>query len=175
MSADLILTTVSLGIGVASSHTIGQLLGADRASLARRAAVFPYVLSVAIGLVEFAFIMAFRSKFGYMFTREDGVVATTAQILPLMAIFQILDLSNGGAGGILRGARRNHISGLCNFLSYYGVGLSLAWVFCFHLGWGLAGLWSGIISGSAALLVLQTVCVLLLPWQKIALVAVGYE
>ena len=173
MSADLIFTTISLGIGVAASHRIGQLLGSNEALLARRAAVSPYILSVALGVVEFILIYAFRSRFGYLFTGDADVVAKTAQVLPFMAIFQILDLSNGGAGGILRGARRNHLSGMCNFFAYYGVGLSMAWVLCFRLGWGLVGLWAGIISGSGALLVLQTLCVLLLPWNKASQEASG--
>ncbi|RFU74913.1 agmatinase [Trichoderma arundinaceum] len=110
MSADLIFTTISLGIGVASSHMIGALLGADQPILAQQAVLAPYALSIALGAVELIFIMMLRSNFGYMFTSDREVVEETAKVLPLMAIFQVLDLSNGGAGGILRGARRNHLS-----------------------------------------------------------------
>lgn len=173
MSADLIFTTISLGIGVATSHRIGQLLGANQPSAAKRAAISPYLLSAVLGLIEFVLIYAFRSRFGYLFTGDVDVVIKTAQVIPLMAIFQILDLSNGGAGGILRGARKNHLSGMCNFFAYYGVGLTMAWFLCFRLGWGLVGLWAGIISGSGALLVLQTFCVLMVSWQKVALEASG--
>ncbi|KAF7563310.1 hypothetical protein G7046_g815 [Stylonectria norvegica] len=52
MSADLIFTTISLGIGVAASHRIGQLLGANKPMLARRAAITPYILSMGLGAVE---------------------------------------------------------------------------------------------------------------------------
>ncbi|KAJ9133673.1 MATE efflux family protein [Pleurostoma richardsiae] len=173
MSADLIFTTMSLGLGVATSHRIGQLLGANKPLLARRAAFAPYLLALVLGIVEFVIILAFRSRFGYMFTSDDGVVATTARVLPLMAGFQVLDLSNGGAGGILRGTRRNHQSGACNFVAYYGVGLTTAWMWCFRMGWGLGGLWMGIITGSGALLLLQTACVLALPWEKAAREASG--
>ena len=175
MSADLIFTTISLGIGVATSHRIGQLLGANNVTAARLAATSPYILSLVLGIVEFILIMAFRSRFGYLFTTDPDVVAATSTVLPAMAVFQILDLSNGGAGGILRGARRNHVSGICNALAYYGVGITLAWVLCFRLGWGLVGLWTGIICGSGALLVLQTAFVLVLPWKKVALEASGEE
>lgn len=175
MSADIVFTTISLGIGVAASHKIGQLLGGNQAPLARRAALSPYILSIVLGLVEFVVIYSFRFQFGYLFTSDKDVVEATAQVLPLMAVFQILDLSNGGAGGILRGARKNHLSGMCNFVAYYGVGLSIAWALCFRVGLGLLGLWAGIISGSGALLVLQTILVLLMPWQKAATEASGDE
>lgn len=175
MSADLIFTTISLGIGVATSHRIGRFLGANDVHNARLAALSPYILSLILGIAEFMLIMAFRSRFGYMFTSDPDVVAATAAVLPAMAVFQILDLSNGGAGGVLRGARRNHISGVCNAIAYYGVGITLSGVLCFHVGWGLTGLWIGIICGSGALLVLQTTFVLILPWKKVALEASGEE
>ena len=173
MSADLIFTTMSLGVGVAASHRIGHLLGANKPALARHVALSPYILSFALGALELILIMCSRSTFGYMFTSDPRVVAATAKVLPLMAIFQVLDLSNGGAGGILRGARRNHLSGMCNFIAYYGVGLTSAWTFCFRMGFGLVGLWGGIITGSAALLLLQTVCIVFLPWERAALEASG--
>ncbi|KPM45326.1 hypothetical protein AK830_g1185 [Neonectria ditissima] len=175
MSADLIFTTISLGLGVAASHRIGQLLGGNQALQARRAAVSPYLLSVILGVIEFVLIYSFRHRFGYLFTGDADVVAVTARVLPYMALFQILDLSNGGAGGILRGARRNHLSGACNFLAYYGVGLLMAWLLCFRLGWGLVGLWVGIISGSGALLVLQSACIFALSWNKAAKEASSHD
>lgn len=141
--------------------------------MARHAALTPYLLALALGVVEFGGIVALRSHFGYLFTSDNEVVAATARVLPLMAGFQILDLANGGAGGILRGARRNHQSGMCNFVAYYGVGLTTAWMWCFRYGWGLVGLWTGIITGSGALLLLQTACVMLLPWTTAAREASG--
>lgn len=166
MASDLIFTTVSLGLGVAASHRIGNLLGSGNASTARRAARAPYILSVIFGTIEFAGIMTARRVYGYLFTDDESVGALTACILPLMAGFQILDLANGGAGGILRGAARNHWSGLCNLIAYYCVGLPSAWYFCFSRELGLLGLWMGIITGSLALLVFQTICICLVHWER---------
>ncbi|CAG9984571.1 unnamed protein product [Clonostachys byssicola] len=173
MSADLIFTTVSLGIGVAVSHQVGKALGAKEIQLARRAAMSSYLLAACLGILELALIMSFRNSFGYLFTSDPEVVETTAKVLPFMAVFQILDLTNGGAGGILRGVRMNHLSGMCNFMAYYGVGLTTAWALCFRLGWRLTGLWAGIITGSGALLVLQTGCVSSLSWTKLVNKASG--
>lgn len=175
MTSDLIFTTVSLGLGVATSHRIGNLLGSNDAAGAKHAARAPYLLSLLLGAVEFFGIVAIRHSFAYLFTGEPIVVDLTARILPLMAGFQILDLANGGAGGILRGAGKNHLSGMCNFVAYYGVGLTTAWFLCFRQELGLFGLWFGIITGSAALLVFQTCCVLLVCWDGEAHKAVYAE
>lgn len=167
MSSDLLFTTISLGIGVAASHRIGGLLGADQGSLAKKAVATPYLLSLIIGAVEFVGIMLVRRHFGRLFTDDQSVIEKTAQILPLMAGFQVLDLSNGGAGGILRGAAKNHLSGTCNVVAYYGVGLTSAWFFCFQKEYGLFGLWAGIITGSGALLLLQSTCIFCISWKKL--------
>ncbi|EXJ86319.1 hypothetical protein A1O3_03270 [Capronia epimyces CBS 606.96] len=167
MSSDLLFTTVSLGISVAASHRIAGFLGADQSQLAKRAARTPYLLSLIIGAVEFAGIMLVRNDYGRLFTSDRSVIRRTAQVLPLMAGFQVLDLSNGGAGGILRGAGKNHLSGACNFLAYYGVGLTSAWFLCFQKGYGLFGLWAGIISGSGVLLILQSCCILSISWKRL--------
>lgn len=165
MTSDLIFTTISLGLGVATSHRIGNLLGSNNAAGARYAARAPYLLSVLLGAVEFFAIVAIRHKFAYLFTSDPKVVELTVRVLPLMAGFQILDLANGGVGGILRGVGKNHLSGMCNFIAYYAVGLTTAWFLCFQQDLGLFGLWLGIITGSAALLVLQTCCVVLVRWD----------
>lgn len=167
MSSDLLFTTVSLGISVAASHRIGWLLGANLGSSARSAAAAPFLLAVFVGIVESGAIILARNHFGRLFTSDEAVIKKTAGILPLMAGFQFLDLANGAAGGILRGSSRNHLSGACNFLAYYGVGLSSSWIFYFHLGYGLYGLWAGIITGSGALLLLQSVCVWWTPWDEL--------
>ncbi len=167
MSSDLLFTTVALGISVASSHRIGGLLGAGKGLLAGKAAATSYLLSFIIGAVEFVVIMAVRNQYGWIFTNYPPVIEKTAQILPLMAGFQVLDLSNGGASGILRGAGKTHLSGACNFFAYYGVGLTSAWFMCFQKGWGLYGLWAGIISGSGFLLLLQSICIWSVHWKRL--------
>lgn len=165
MASDLIFTTVSLGLGVASSHQIAKSLGSGDSELARRLTRIPYLLSVLVGILEFAGLIAARNVYGKIFTDDTSVIERTADVLPLMAGFQFLDLANGGAGGILRGAGKNHLSGFCNFIAYYGVGLTTAWYVCFTKGLGLFGLWFGIITGSLALLVLQTICVAMIRWD----------
>jgi MATE family multidrug resistance protein len=37
--------------------------------------------------------------------------------------------------------------GLYNFLGFWGFGVIVGYMLCFHVGWGLKGLWSGIVAG----------------------------
>jgi multidrug resistance protein, MATE family len=166
MASDLIFTTIPLGLGVASSHRIGNLLGAGDAKSAKFALRMPYILASFLGLIEFFILISVRNVYGRIFTDSGPVIALTAHIIPLMAGFQVLDIGNGGAGGNLRGAGKNHLSAVCNLVGYYGVGLTTAWYLCFEKGFGLFGLWAGIITGSWAVLILQTTCLALVDWAR---------
>ena len=168
MTSDMILYTLPAGLGVAASHRIGNLLGGNHGSAARFAVWVPYIFATILGLIEFVVIMAVRRSYGYMFSEDEAVVRVVAQVLPLMACFQILDLANNGACGILRGAGKVYISGISNIVAYYGSGLTTAWYLCFCRGLGLFGLWAGIITGSATLLVLQTLCIYMINWEMLA-------
>ncbi|KAF2093281.1 MATE efflux family protein [Rhizodiscina lignyota] len=166
MTSDLIFATVPLGIGVSSSHKIGKTLGLGQGSKARFQIRIPYLLALIIGSVECVILLSARNVYGRAFSDDVDVVRTTAQVLPLLAIFQCLDISNGGAAGILRGAGKTHLSGGSNVVGYYGVGLVLAWALCFKAHLGLFGLWAGLITGSATLLLIQSGWVFSINWER---------
>lgn len=166
MASDMILYTIPLGISVASSHRIGNLLGAANIKGLKFALRMPYILSLIIGIFEFILVMLVRNSFGYLFSDDEPVVRLTAQVLPIIALFQVLDLSNNGACGILRGAGKVHFVLYSNIVAYYGVGMSTAWYFCFKLDMGLFGLWGGLVTGSAVLVVVQTLFVLWVDFEK---------
>ena len=46
-----------------------------------------------------------------------------------------------------RGMGQQGKLGLYNFLGFWGFGVIVGYVLCFHVGWGLKGLWSGIVAG----------------------------
>lgn len=95
MATDLILATAPLGMGVAASHRIGNMLGAVDCNSVVMASRAPHILAVILGLVECAGINSVRNIYGNVFSDDQIVVALTAHVLPLMAAFQILDLANG--------------------------------------------------------------------------------
>ena len=47
----------------------------------------------------------------------------------------------------LRGMGQQGKLGLYNFLGFWGCGVIVGYMLCFHVGWGLKGLWSGIVAG----------------------------
>ncbi|OJJ78440.1 MATE family efflux transporter [Aspergillus glaucus CBS 516.65] len=142
MTADQILNTIPFGVGVATSARVGNLLGLRSPSGAARAANTAAWLSMLLGGVALAVLMGTRNHFAKLFNDDDRVVSLTAEVLPLVALFQIADGLNGSCGGSLRGMGRQHVGALVNLVSYYCGALPLGVWLAFH-GWGLQGLWVG--------------------------------
>ena len=143
MTADQILNTIPFGVGVATSARVGNLLGLRNAAGAARAANTAAWLSMFLGGIVLVVLMGTRDNFAKLFNGDDDrVVRLTAEVLPLVALFQIADGLNGSCGGSLRGMGRQHVGALVNLVSYYCGALPLGVWLAFH-GWGLHGLWMG--------------------------------
>lgn len=165
MTADQILNTIPFGIGVAASSRVGNLLGARDATGAARAANMAAWLSILLGGVVLAILMATRNNFARIFNDDDRVVRLTAEVLPYVALFQIADGLNGSCGGSLRGMGRQHVGAFVNMVSYYCGALPLGIWLAFH-GWGLGGLWAGQCIALYLVGILEWSIVITSDWKK---------
>lgn len=109
MTADQVLNTIPFGIGVAASARVGNMLGLRNSKGAARAANTAAWLSMLMGGLVLAILMATRNVFAKIFNNDEAVVRLTAEVLPYVALFQIADGLNGSCGGSLRGMGRQHI------------------------------------------------------------------
>lgn len=142
MTTDQVLNTIPFGIGVAASTRVGNLLGARDARGASRAANTAAFLSIAAGALIMGIMLAVKDFYAKIFSDDTAVIILTAQVMPLVALFQVADGLNGSCGGALRGMGRQHIGAGVNLVSYYLGALPLGIWLAFH-GWGLKGLWVG--------------------------------
>ena len=165
MTSDQIINTVPFGLGVATSARVGNLLGARDAKGAARAAHAAALLSMLLGAVVLAVLMAARHDFARLFNDDEDVVRLTAAVLPAVALFQIADGLAGSNGGSLRGMGRQHVGAGVNMVSYYAGALPLGIYLAFH-GWGLAGLWWGNCIALYIAGVLEWVIVGLTNWER---------
>ncbi|KAI1630650.1 MATE efflux family protein [Biscogniauxia mediterranea] len=165
MTADQVINTVPFGLGVAASARIGNLLGAQKAREAERAAHCAAILSVVLGASILAILMGTKDVFGRIFNDDERVVNLVAEVMPYVALFQIADGLNGSCGGVLRGMGRQWVGALVNLVSYYGGALPMGIYLAFH-GWGLQGLWFGNCIALYIVGILEWVIVGLSNWNK---------
>ncbi|PWW74619.1 MATE efflux family protein [Tuber magnatum] len=142
MTTDQVLNTIPFGIGVAASARVGNLLGARDARGAARAANTAAALSIVLGAAVMTVMLIVKDYYAKIFSDDVHVIKLTAQVMPLVALFQIADGLNGSCGGALRGMGRQHTGAAVNLVSYYFGALPLGIWLAFH-GWGLKGLWVG--------------------------------
>ncbi|KAK5077893.1 ethionine resistance protein [Lithohypha guttulata] len=109
MTADQVLNTIPFGIGVAASARVGNMLGLRNGKGAARSANTAAWLSMLMGGVVLAILLATKNVFAKIFNDDEAVVKLTAEVLPYVALFQVADGLNGSCGGSLRGMGRQHI------------------------------------------------------------------
>lgn len=134
---------VPLGLSAAASTRVGNLVGAGKSWT--RAAVTTQVLACGImGLAALIFVL-FPEPLVRIFLHEPEAIALAASLIPVAAIFQLFDGLQVTSFGILRGLGDTRKPMLANVVGYWLWGLPLGYVLTFHLGWGLQGLWFGLV------------------------------
>ncbi|KAJ8494391.1 hypothetical protein ONZ45_g13255 [Pleurotus djamor] len=103
MTTDQILNTIPFGIGVAASTRVGNLIGNRSVLGAKHAAHASAAISVVVGAVVMSVMLITKNVYGYMFSEDEQVVRLVANVMPLVASFQIADGLAGSCGGVLRG------------------------------------------------------------------------
>src|SRR5258706_103090 len=82
-----------------------------------------------------------------LFTHDPQVIALGMVLLRIAGVFQLFDGVQAVAGGALRGAGDVRFSFYANLTAYWVIGLPLALVLGFTLGWGAPGIWWGLTLG----------------------------
>ena len=147
-----------LGVGLAASTRVGNLIGAGRPAAAQRAAWVAIALGAFVMSLSAAVFVLGRAWLPRIYTTAPDVIALGAAILPIAAAFQIFDGTQVVGCGVLRGMGRTRPAAVFNFFGYWVLGLPLGSWLGLRAGWGLAGIWWGLASG------LAFVAILLVAW-----------
>ncbi len=139
---------VPLGLGVACASLVGNAVGAGKKSLAigigKLSVKSIFVLEVAIGVV----ILLLGPYFVDVFSNDSQVKHVANRAIPFLSLFALIDGLQGVCSGVLRGAGKQFIGAVANLIAFYGIGLPMAWFFCFTLHLGVNGLMLGISCGT---------------------------
>ncbi|KAG8746275.1 hypothetical protein FRC10_005524 [Ceratobasidium sp. 414] len=131
-------------LGVATTVRIGNLLGSRHGKKARIAAEVALSLSVILAVILCTFLTVFRKRWGYLFNDDEEVITLVSGIMPLVALFQIVDGVNAVTGGALRARGKQSLGALVNVTAYYVIGIPLGIYLAFWWDMRLKGLWIGL-------------------------------
>ena len=143
-----------LGLSMAVTIRVGQLSGAGQDSAARRAGFVGMGMGTGLMAVSAVVMLLVPEVIVALYTSEPAVVTLAVQLLTVAAMFQLSDGLQVTAMGALRGLKDTTWPLIVNLVSYWGIGLPLAWYWGLEADAGAQGMWYGLVCGltSAALL-----------------------
>ncbi|MBK8249169.1 MAG: MATE family efflux transporter [Gemmatimonadetes bacterium] len=136
---------VPLGTSAAAAVLVGHAIGRRDMDAARREASAALACGVGFMATCAGLIMAFPGPLAAVFTRDPGVLALAARLLPIAAAFQVFDGIQGVSSGILRGAGDTRVPMLLNLFGFVAVGIPAAAWLAFSRGLGPEGIWWGLV------------------------------
>ena len=149
---------VPLGISSAAAVRVGQAAGRkDRHGVAAAGWSALLLGALFMSAAGIALWTAPRAIVGIVI-HDQAVIAAGVVLLRIAAFLELFDGLQVVGTGALRGLGDTRTPMLAHFAGYWLVGLPVACVLCFGLGWGVTGIWVGlcaalILIGAAVTLV----------------------
>lgn len=142
------------GLAAAASIRVGNQFGKKDFPTLREVGLSNLVLSVMM-MTGFALIfIGFRYTLAGFYVDESEVIQLAGGLIVIASIFQIPDGIQVVGLGILRGMTDVLYPTLYTLIAYWLLGLPAGYILGFELGWGVNGIWTGLLIGlsSSALL-----------------------
>jgi MATE family multidrug resistance protein len=146
---------IPYGLSQAATVRVGYFTGAGDPSGARRAGFAAILLAIVwMMLTGAAMVLIPHQLIGLYIDVSDpvnaGALAVALMIIPIGALFQVVDGLQSAAIGALRGLKDTHFPMVICFIGYWAIGFGSSFLLTFPLDFGVRGIWLGIFVGLAA-------------------------
>jgi MATE family multidrug resistance protein len=160
---------IPLGVSVAATTRVGTLLGARKPVRARLSYILTLFTCIFFELLVAAVLIIGAKPIGMLFCPDKDVVSYYTQLMPIVCLVMLVDGAQIAGSGALRGLGRQRLGMICNFVSFYIIGIPLGYVMAFILKLGMFGIWIGLGMCDAVSAVFFTVVLLCTNWSKAAM------
>ncbi|GFP97744.1 mate efflux family protein lal5 [Phtheirospermum japonicum] len=157
----------SLSFGV--STRVGNELGANRPKRAKISAVVGLSISFLLGFLALLFAFSVRNMWAGLFTRDKEILGLTSMVLPIIGLCEIGNCPQTTGCGVLRGTARPKMGANVNLGCFYLVGMPVAVLLSFCLGYDFKGLWMGLLAAQGCCAVTMLFVILRTDWEHEAL------
>lgn len=138
---------VPLGLSYALTVRIGNARGEQNPMALRQRAVGGLYLTAIIMALAALFIFVFARFIVGLYTNNAAITPIAVNILFIIGIFQLVDGVQVCASGILRGLQDTKMPMFYALLGYWIIGFPCGLLLAYPLGYGIYGLWGGIVVG----------------------------
>jgi MATE family, multidrug efflux pump len=143
--------TVAMGIGTAGSVRVGLAVGARDTPLARMRGQVALGSGAAFMACSGLVFALFPLPLARLIGAPPEVLPLLVPLLMMAAVFQLSDGVLGVGVGVLRGMGDTRFPSLAILAGHYAVGLPVALVLAYGLGYGVLGLMGGLCVGLATM------------------------
>ena len=143
----------AVGIGNAGSVRVGWAVGSRDTPGARRAGMVAFGTGAALMSAWGLAFLLFPGLFARLMSSDPAVVAATTPLLLVAGLFQVSDGIQAVGAGVLRGAGDTRFTLWANLIGHWALGMPAALGLGLVLGWGVTGLWWGLLIGLSAVAV----------------------
>ncbi|TNF80266.1 MAG: MATE family efflux transporter [Acidobacteria bacterium] len=148
---------VPFGIAGAAATRVGNAIGRGDSQGARLSAAVSLFLGAGVMLLFATLFRLLPASLARLYTIESEVIALAALLIPIAALFQVVDGTQVVGAGILRGAADTRFPAVSAFVGFWLVGLPFGSWLTYGRGMGPQGLWWGLTAGLATVALLLVV------------------
>lgn len=138
---------VPLGLSYALTVRIGNARGERNPMALHQRAVGGLYLTATIMALTALFVLVFARFIVGLYTNNAAITPIAVNILFIIGIFQLVDGVQVCASGILRGLQDTKMPMFYALLGYWIIGFPCGLLLAYPLGYGIYGLWGGIVVG----------------------------
>ena len=146
---------IPLGLSSAATVRVGRTLARNEVQDMRRAAVTVTAMALLFSSMAAILFLVLPVQLVDLFLDYNNplasqVAAYAVPLLFIVAAFQLVDCLQVVAGGMLRGMKDTKVPMVIAVVSYWGLGISSAYVLGLHTDLAGVGIWMGLAIGLAA-------------------------
>ncbi|KAJ1291114.1 hypothetical protein BS78_02G293600 [Paspalum vaginatum] len=157
---------ISVGFNAAASVRVGNELGAGNPRSAAFSAWMVTVLSAFVAAIAGLVTFLLRDKLSYIFTTGEVVSRAVADLCPLLVGTILLCGIQPVLSGVAVGCGWQAMVAYINIGCYYFIGIPLGVLLGFKFGFGIKGLWGGMIGGTLIQTLILIWITLRTDWDK---------
>lgn len=156
-----LLFMISVGFNAAASVRVSNELGAGNPRAAAFSVIVVTTISFVISTIFAIAILLLRNIISYAFTEGEEVSDAVAELCPFLAVSVILNGIQPVLSGVAVGCGWQAFVAYINVGCYYIVGIPTGLLLGFKFGFGVKGIWLGMLGGTC----LQTIILMVITYR----------
>ncbi len=142
------------GIAAAATIRVGNQKGLGNYRAMRIAGLSSFAMGVIFMIASGLLMVLLNNVIPGFYIDDPEVIQIASVLLIIAALFQISDGVQVVGLGALRGLEDVRIPGIISLVAYWIIGLPVGYLLCFKLGFGVNGIWMGLLVGLSVAAVL---------------------